>query len=470
MGITHDEGRARAEFRKATSSIGLAQDRTMTAMERDTVLLSLLGGEQQLQGFGGAYSSTVSPYTGRYYIEPSHLAGSKLGMATIKPEEIEEGNRLMQEAEAAARAGDMARANELRMQAEASIAGISATGAGGNIIGRGVAGVGFREDPIYGAYAEAASPTAQLVGSMVGEGRSLMERGEAYEQTYGALTEGALEQIEAGKTLAERSLTGERRVTEMGTADIARGRGAGTNPYLQMQISARQDEMYATRLADVSTQAAAASARVVADASAFLEQYRVDFAKDAVSTALAFVSGRPGSSSSSAMASLNQLAMVQSQNLIDIGKVFQASAEMEEERQEMARMANIKLAVSAVAVIAGGFAGALAYGGAIGALKGAAVGASVGSAATGGGGGYYGAGQFAAGLLGGRAAPGTAVPSGVPGPAGITGQATNIPPVDLRQESGIYDFTGPPAQLGPGQEPWQWRDEDFAPSPLSGRY
>jgi hypothetical protein len=242
---------------------------------------AMLGSEAQLEGFD--VDPRMAQYTQRYQLDTevqsalaSHRRSIRAGLGTeATGARFEQLNQIMDQAQAAAQAGNFEEAEKLRLKAKgmetiANAPGISTAGlfslTGGDVGMEAEAGL--------------ASPMARTVGGLVAQGREFLDPESATSLRYKeALTGGALEQVGLGERRAERAIAGEERKFQRGMRDIGLARGAGRGWMGELSIAARASERFGTALADVHEQAAAERATILGEAALQFETYSREFAQ-----------------------------------------------------------------------------------------------------------------------------------------------------------------------------------------------
>jgi hypothetical protein len=252
----------------------LDADRRRLTTERNlTMQEQLLGTQAQVGGDLGGLSPEELPFAGRYELDTGYIGGLKAHRAGryLQMEDFERNmataNKLMDEAQAAARSGDLELAGKLRAQAEAGLgADIS-----GSLVGSStelLPAFKFIESAEAKAKSRLGSPMAQTVGKLVQQGRSFLDPESAESLRFKrGLTEGA----ERGIAAASRGARREMR-------DRGLMRGAARNPYAEAAIAARTEEGFAAQRAQVHQ-----------DASMYFEEFSRKFAADTVGFAQGWI-------------------------------------------------------------------------------------------------------------------------------------------------------------------------------------
>ncbi len=289
----------------------------------------------------------------------------KIGMQGYLQEQMGKGNELLDQAEEAARQGNPEEASRLRSEAETMMESSKFGGFHSAELNRawGLAAV----DEGLAARERMASPMAQTAGQIVKEGREILDPESATSQRFmRSLTEGG-----------ERAIAASSRGMERQARTAALGAGGARRFGAEQAIAQRGQEQLATQRAQLHTQAGAA-----------YEQYRTDFAKDAVRFGQEFVSGSIVRDQHTQMMANLKMASAQA-------TMQRAQSTMAYDAARQARRGASKAARTAMLSTAIGAAGTL-----IGAVAGGPIGAAIGGKI--------------GGMAGGAAAGG--VPAGIPGP------------------------------------------------------
>lgn len=361
----------------ATQDVALeATNRTRTAEAERANLEAQLGTPDQVAGRGAFdVDARVTNYTSRYTLSP--FSGVVPGYTAPKKEELDTtlvgANDLLEKAEAAARGGDFGAAEDFRNQATAFIQN-QAGGVSQEFFN-------LERDPIEGAQASLASPTARLVGGDVLRAGELRDpNSKTYKDVYSSLTDASEAEIEGGYTKASRTIAQGLASGRRDMNDAASSRGAGRNALGEMSLMMRINESASTELANARLDTDIAKAKLFSDATKFMIDYSDSFRKNAVGLARDWVSGT----------SFVRDDYVRAQNGLSqfTAQIFQQRAAEEyayaqtQEAREDARAAyyrNLIIAAAAV-VLTAGF-GAVAGAGFLGAEAAAAVGGSAAAGA-----------------------------------------------------------------------------------------
>jgi hypothetical protein len=169
----------------------------------------LLGTPDQIMGrLGGGVSNSELPYIQRYQFndsQASSLTGQQYKIDSLKSG-VTKANSLLEQAQAAARAGDMAGAQQLKLQADNAVLGDFASATRGKI---------FKDPTIYGslitqtqdpnvaAATRLNSPIAQTVGANVAKGREFADpNSAASRQLFNSVVTAPVAEVSAGQRAA----------------------------------------------------------------------------------------------------------------------------------------------------------------------------------------------------------------------------------------------------------------------------
>lgn len=306
-----------------------AMARSETAEETRGLMEGMLGSREQVMGNLGA-SAAIQPYTQRYSMdqEAAGVLGygrhsGAQGMAD-STDMMNNANALMQQAQEAAESGDMAKATQLRGEAE-------------TLAGRGVEGGALRleADAEYSARAGVSSVAGQTVGALLQRGRQFaVGEGEEVDAFKRSLTEGG----ERALAVSGR----EQAASARRDALSQRGLGAGA----RQAIGARSAANIAQQKAQLRSQA-----------GAYYEQARGQIAQQGVQMAREFVSGAPGVRD----AFLDRMNALQGR---EAGTLMESSARYSKLSEQAAakKQATKGMIIGAVAGIAGALTGGLGAG------------------------------------------------------------------------------------------------------------
>lgn len=230
---------ARIEAKKA-EQLGSAarleiQNATKRRMETEQFLIQqeqLLGTPDQVAGrLGGGVSNSELPYLQRYQFNDS-AAGSVTG-AQYKIDTLKSGvakaNSLLDQAQSAARAGDLAGAQQFKLQADEALMGDfnAKTGARNSpfrdplIFGQLITQT---QDPNVAAATRLNSPIAQTVGANVAKGREFADpNSAASRQLFNSVVTAPVAEISAGQRAALGNI-GSRTSASLRDLDAGLGR------------------------------------------------------------------------------------------------------------------------------------------------------------------------------------------------------------------------------------------------------
>jgi hypothetical protein len=230
----------------------------------------MLGTDEQIAGYGE--DSRLAEYGQRYSLDGQAMSGylnshSKIARQGTQLREdyagaISSANTLLEQAEAAAKAGDFDTAAQLKAQAGG--------GFGDRFSAAFKLGGG---DPNAAAKGMLSSPAAQAVGSMVRDARSFQDwDSQASQQFRQNMVQPQERAIAASAEAAQRT-----------ARDFGLQRGAGRNAAGAVAINAEMQRKFGTERAQAHAQT-----------NQFFEQYRRSFAQDAVGFAQAWLQGEAG--------------------------------------------------------------------------------------------------------------------------------------------------------------------------------
>lgn len=290
MGKRHARAAALQNTTEAQEELRQAESGYQTAEQTRSLLESYLGQEEQVAGTGqyGSYDRPeLNPYTQRYQLDQQYAQEtiSNVGRLRANRDPFTSGydqfrggigaldywrkfeteaNELMQQAENAARAGNMEEADALKKQAQEMIGGLTA---------QAQRGYNLTTDARTAALQKAGSAQGRIVGGLLKTARGFMDPESSESQGFRrSLTEGA-----------ERSIAAESRQAQRQIRDLGMVRGAGRSATAQQAIAARSAEEFAAQRAQVHT-----------EANQFFQTFRLGFAKDAVQTAQDWVNNASG--------------------------------------------------------------------------------------------------------------------------------------------------------------------------------
>lgn len=398
--------RFQAGIQEATSTARVQQGQDDRS-RREALLGQMeqrLGTQEQIAGYGT--DSRVGEYTRRYSIEggvESAIIGghkkSQLRKAGFSRERfadvLSSANDLMDQAEAAARAGDFEKADRLREKAS-TVTNIGSTGTGMkgargvDISGLFNLGAAAGDSAAEGAL---SGPLAQMVGAQVADARALMDPNSPESQRFReSLTGGALEAISAGEDISMRQLAQQRREGERTQRDLGLARGAGRHANAERAFSQAASERFGTSAANIRQSAAAQRAQVLGEASRTFEDFRRKWSQGTAAFAQDFLQNKAGireqfqSAVDSMKSAGSQLALQHAQrhDALYRFETQRADQRAKEKRENITKIAKMGAAVVGTALTAGAGLGMFGALGAAGAAGGAAgVTASAGGLAKG---------------------------------------------------------------------------------------
>jgi hypothetical protein len=311
MGRRHASAQAGVARAQADEAIREAEARRESAERERQLLTSYLGSADQVAGTGRfSAQPEVLKYTQRYSVDARSLLEGQAAGSGVKGQIdpflmggrdvvaygqgfADQANDLLAQAEAAARAGDVAAADRLYSQAQSVIGGLStnaqyafnlgggeesnaairASSAEGRIVGRQLLTAGQLQDPN-------SATSAGLRGRLLDP--SLAVIGEGTSKIIGEISAGesaALGEIRAGEEAArgvidENTRNAERAIAaERGQIDgeirqrAASGGGAGVNARAQLALQTRAGAEAGRARADVYSKAAQEQGRIAAEAA-----------------------------------------------------------------------------------------------------------------------------------------------------------------------------------------------------------
>lgn len=187
MGARIEAERSRV---KGAEAQAMVQQRVQERKSTEQMLMQqeqLLGTPGQVAGnLGGGVSSAELPYAGRYNLDTAafeQIAGRTKWTAGAQAG-VDKANDLLEQAQAAARAGNTEQAAALKAQADAALkSGLPNTALFNNLWGGPLQGAfQYQTDPNVEAATRLNSPLAQTVGANVARGRELADPNSAARQ------------------------------------------------------------------------------------------------------------------------------------------------------------------------------------------------------------------------------------------------------------------------------------------------
>jgi hypothetical protein len=307
----------------------------------------MLGTDEQVAGYGE--DSKLQGYTGRYTLDQGILGSLRNSSTNLVKDktfgtkmqgQLDAANSLMEQSEAAARAGNWDEAERLRTQAEGGLGGgmnasfKSAFRLGGGAVDAKARGL-------------LTGPQAQIVGQQVKQAREFQDWGSQGSQDWRA------RMSESG----ERSIATEAQSALRQARDFGLQRGAG-------RMAGAASAINADTLRRASTQ----RAQVHSDVNAAFENFRHSFAQGAVSFAQSWLSGQAGirDQFQDAMTNIQGMTAQMYGQGSELATKFASMAQEEDQANQAKRGALYGTAVSLAAGVAGfalgGPAGAAALG------------------------------------------------------------------------------------------------------------
>lgn len=321
------QSRAQEQYRTAAGDVYAqqAQDRVEMTEERLRAAEQYLGTEEQI---AGELSGVDPAYTERLTINPETLsayravernlggdekkqmreslerlsANKDLFTRGMLPEKhnyfqtapIEQIGRLynlyMEDAQAAAEAGDTESAEELRKKATDAMSYLRLTGADPYDL--------FTKSGDADAEAQAmlSSPMARTVGGLLGEARELSEDpyGQRATELKESMTAGARREIDYGRVQSERSLAAGRREAARGARDFALAAGGARNVNALNANLTRISEGFASEDARLQESASQELASISASVEQWFQTFSRDYAAQTANMAQAFLQNSAG--------------------------------------------------------------------------------------------------------------------------------------------------------------------------------
>ena len=393
MGKRHAAAQAGIARAQADETIREAEARRGSAERERQLLTSYLGTEDQINGTGAFAGATPEAlkYTQRYSVDQRTLneiqaAGSGVknqlnpfqsgDNATRGGQSLTDygqgfatkANDLLAQAEALARAGDTAGAEQLYAQAQQIISGVSPEAQGAFNLGGGEnSAAQIRASSTEGRIVGRQLLTAQQLGDP-NSATSTALRGRLLDPALGAIQEGtgkviseidaselsARKAIDENTRNAERAITAERSQVEGEIRQRAAG-GPGFNPNARIAAQAQVASAAARQRADVYSQAAQEAARVASDAGltraqayaqesaqrssliaqvdVYLNEFSKRFAEDSVTMAQQWVAGTAGVRDNY-QAALDQFDLFQAQLQNQFANTLQRDAQLLREQEK----------------------------------------------------------------------------------------------------------------------------------------
>ena len=302
MGRRTERSRATQEAINAQREIKNRQQGRVANEQLRASLEQYLGSDAQLSGSLSKVDDRVLPYLSRYNFDDA--AARSLGSSHRKGIGTYEAlkgnhaaaNKLLEQAEAAARQGDYDGAERLRSQADAKLLDPSERGKHGYsnwypvLNAEQIRSLFTESNPNQDIVAgtRLSSPTAQVVGRYLNRAVDLGDRdSDEYKATREELTGGLRE----GRELAERAITAERRATEQELRRSGFSRGAGRSIYAEDATTARVGATAAYQSSTLSLQYGAA----VAEADKYLStQFAPQFQANALALSQSYIDTASG--------------------------------------------------------------------------------------------------------------------------------------------------------------------------------
>lgn len=363
MGSTTERWRSYVNQAKGTAADERAQAQTTASEQQRRFGEMYLGSEGQAAG-ADAYDPSVIPFTQRYSFDEatiSSLGGSQWGPDNIMQRGLwddgqgyfaahqageagagvqgyaqytqERANTMLDDAQKAAEAGDMEKANALKAEAQALVSGSTPARTGPE--SASFTGAFYLKDnPDYVAKAQLSGPMAQTAGTIVKEGREILDRNSETSKAFrSSLTRGANLKLAAGMRGTQRAMR------QMGAA--------GGGAYNPGQAAAQG----ASLVRDMSAQLA----QVEAAAGQAYEQYRTQAAQNSVDFGMSFLDRQAGVRDEFNTMN-NQLLMHQSDIMMQAAQLSMQFSQLADQRAQASKSrtdAFIGLGVGAITSLAG---------------------------------------------------------------------------------------------------------------------
>lgn len=229
MGERIEAERSRVKGEAALATVQNAAERRQNTEDLLRQEELLLGTPGQLSGNLGGLSQAELPYAGRFEFDSQQfesIAGRTKWTAGAQAG-VQSANKLLEEAQAAARMGDTTRAESLREQANAAVKGGLPGGMSNLWSGSLGNAIQLRTDPNVEAATRLSSPLAQTVGANVARGRELADPNSAERQRlFGQVVSAPVAEISSGQRAALGNI-GSRTSSALRDLDQGFGRAIG---------------------------------------------------------------------------------------------------------------------------------------------------------------------------------------------------------------------------------------------------
>lgn len=398
MGRKHAAAQAGIARAQAEEQVREAENRRAAAEEERQLLTSYLGSEDQVNGTGRFdVNPDVLRFTQRFTLDERALLDIQQAGAGVKNQLnpfqsadngtrggqdlltfgrgfLTQANDLLAQAEAAARNGDLAGAEQLYQQAQQIISGVSPEAQGAYNLGNTASS---------SAAIRAGSAEGRIVGRQLLTARELGDPNSATsQQLRGRLLDPALTAVDENTRNAERAIAAERGEIEGQIRQQAASGGTGVNARAQLALQSRAASQAALERARAYTEAGQQKAALTAQVNLYLNEFAKRMAEDSVALAQDWVNGTAGVRDSYQNA-LTQLDLVQAEMSFQWAQMAAAQAERLRQEEKQAR-AFRREAIFGAPI---GFLTAGGSGGPTGASSGVGAGGGGESAGGGGGGG-----------------------------------------------------------------------------------
>lgn len=230
-----------------------------------------------------ALSEIVAAGSGvKRQIDPYQMAGG----VELGRDAASRANDLLAQAEAAARAGDFTRADQLYAQSQQIISGVSSVAQGAfNLTGGEESAAAIR----------ASSTEGRIVGRQLLTARELGDPNSATSTSLrGRLLDPALAAIDENTRNAERAITAERSEIEGQIRQQSASGGTGVNARADLALRSQAASQAALQRAVTYSEAGAQRAALTSQISLYLNEFSKRVAEDSVRMAQAWVNGTAG--------------------------------------------------------------------------------------------------------------------------------------------------------------------------------
>lgn len=301
----------------AQNEIGNAKGQTQYTRDLAQKELELLGTPEQLAGYKPA-AQGVSKYQARVSVNDQLFSDSIAGSAPtgVYEQKLRDAgnnaNALLAQAETAARAGDYAKADSLYLQAMSQKDTVGHAG----VNQEGVWNLNEIKTPTAleeDAKKALSGPAAIGVGGIVNDARQILDpSSKVRTDLWRNLTEQPLKEVDYATELGERGLASGSAEARRNIRNLRVASGAGMSPGMQAAMEGRNALDFSTEQANLLSQAGATRAKILGDASKYVETFSRQWSADALGFAQNWISNQPGVSIEFAKLS-NQLSLAGAQ-------------------------------------------------------------------------------------------------------------------------------------------------------------